>query len=214
MKKILFNDKFGLTKAVLEGRKTQTRRLLTLTLHKKADRGNALIEVSPSKVFFEDGKWKFVYDDYVFLLPKENYPKYDVVEVVAVAQSYRDCGGINEEGVPMWEIISQKVGSTNAGWNNKMFVVSSLMPHQIRITDVRVEKLQDISDEDCIKEGIQKMLTGCEYYQYSFYDNDKGLWNNYKTPREAFAHLINKVSRKDVWSLNPYVFVYDFELVK
>ena len=214
MKKIMFSDEFMLTQAVLEGRKTQTRRLLTLTLHKKADRGNALIEVSPSKVFFEDGKWKFVYDDYVFLLPKENYPKYDVVEVVAVAQSYRDCGGINEEGVPMWEIISQKVGSTNAGWNNKMFVVSSLMPHQIRITDVRVEKLQDISDEDCIKEGIQKMLTGCEYYQYSFYDNDKGLWNNYKTPREAFAHLINKVSRKDVWSLNPYVFVYDFELVK
>lgn len=214
MKKIMFSDEFMLTQAVLEGRKTQTRRLLTLTLHKKADRGNALIEVSPSKVFFEDGKWKFVYDDYVFLLPKENYPKYDVVEVVAVAQSYRDCGGINEEGVPMWEIISQKVGSTNAGWNNKMFVVSSLMPHQIRITDVRVEKLQDISDEDCIKEGIQKMLTGCEYYQYSFYDNDKGLWNNYKTPREAFAHLINKVSRKDVWRLNPYVFVYDFELVK
>ena len=214
MKKIMFSDEFMLTQAVLEGRKTQTRQLLTLTLHKKADRGNALIEVSPSKVFFEDGKWKFVYDDYVFLLPKENYPKYDVVEVVAVAQSYRDCGGINEEGVPMWEIISQKVGSTNAGWNNKMFVVSSLMPHQIRITDVRVEKLQDISDEDCIKEGIQKMLTGCEYYQYSFYDNDKGLWNNYKTPREAFAHLINKVSRKDVWSLNPYVFVYDFELVK
>ena len=214
MKKIMFSDEFMLTQAVLEGRKTQTRQLLTLTLHKKADRGNALIEVSPSKVFFEDGKWKFVYDDYVFLLPKENYPKYRVGEVVAVAQSYRDCGGINEEGVPMWEIISQKVGSTNAGWNNKMFVVSSLMPHQIRITDVRVEKLQDISDEDCIKEGIQKMLTGCEYYQYSFYDNDKGLWNNYKTPREAFAHLINKVSRKDVWSLNPYVFVYDFELVK
>lgn len=34
------------------------------------------------------------------------------------------------------------------------------------------------------------------------------------TPQEAFAHLINKVSKKDVWSENPYVFVYDFELVK
>ena len=30
----------------------------------------------------------------------------------------------------------------------------------------------------------------------------------------SFAHLINKVSRKDVWSGNPYVFVYDFELIK
>ena len=114
----------------------------------------------------------------------------------------------------MWEIISQRVGSTNAGWDNKIFVRADLMPHQIRITDVRVERLQDISAEDCLKEGIQKMLTGCEYYQYSFYDNGKDVWNNYKTPREAFAHLINKVSRKDVWEENPYVFVYDFELVK
>lgn len=222
MKKILFNDKFGLTKAVLDGRKTQTRRLLTLTLHKKADRGNALIEVSPSKVFFEDGKWKFVYDDYVFLLPKENYPKYRVGEVVAVAQSYRDCGGINEEGVPMWEIISQKVGSTNAGWNNKMFVVSSLMPHQIRITDVRVEKLQDISGNDCLKEGVVvnepkikggiNMYYPCEYLRSCA--KEVGWGRVFHTPREAFAHLLNQVSRKDVWAENPYVFVYDFELVK
>ena len=222
MKKIMFNDEFMLTKAVLDGRKTQTRRLLTLTLHKKADRGNALIEVSPSKVFFEDGKWKFVYDDYVFLLPKENYPKYRVGEVVAVAQSYRDCGGINEEGVPMWEIISQKVGSTNAGWNNKMFVVSSLMPHQIRITDVRVEKLQDISGNDCLKEGVvvnePKIKGGiniyypCEYLRSCA--KEVGWGRVFHTPREAFANLINKVSRKDTWESNPYVFVYDFELVK
>lgn len=33
MQKIMFNDKYGLTKAVLEGKKTQTRRLFTLTLH-------------------------------------------------------------------------------------------------------------------------------------------------------------------------------------
>ena len=224
MKKIMFSDEFMLTQAVLEGRKTQTRRLLTLTLHKKADRGNALIEVSPSKVFFEDGKWKFVYDDYVFLLPKENYPKYRVGEVVAVAQSYcsiadelENCN--NATCAAHYEKNVQKASEyiswiEHPGFNNKLFVAADMMIHRIRITDERVEKLQDISDVECLKEGIQKMLTGCEYYQYSFYDNDKGLWNNYKTPREAFAHLINKVSRKDTWESNPYVFVYDFELVK
>ena len=74
MKKIMFSDKFLLTKAVLEGRKTQTRRLLKLTLHKKAARGNALIEVSPSKVFFEDGKWKFHKLSH-FYLKLKNYGK-------------------------------------------------------------------------------------------------------------------------------------------
>jgi len=212
MKKIMFNDEFLLTKAVLEGRKTQTRRLLTLNLHKKAGRVK-LIDVSPSKVFLEDGKWKFIYDDYVFLLPKNNYPKYNVGEVVAVAQSYRDCGGVNEEGVPMCEIISQKVGSTNAGWDNKMFVRGDLMPHQIHITNIRIEKLQDISDEDCLREGLEWDGKASKYYAGYTKETGKKNWFG-NTPREAFAHLINKASRKDVWSENPYVFVYDFELIK
>ena len=135
MKKIMFSDEFMLTQAVLEGRKTQTRRLLTLTLHKKADKGNGLIEVYPSKVFFEDDKWKFVYDDYVFLLPKKNYPKYKVGEVVAVAQSYKDCLAENPYNRAYFL-------NGSAGWNNKMFVAADMMIHRIRITDVRVERLK------------------------------------------------------------------------
>ena len=223
MKKILFNDKFLLTKDVLDGRKTQTRRLLTLTLHKKADRGNALIEVSPSKVFFEDGKWKFVYDDYVFLLPKENYPKYRVGEVVAVAQSYcsiadelENCN--NATCVAHYEKNVQKASEyiswmEHPGFNNKLFVAADMMIHRIRITDVRVERLQDISDEDCIKEGVRKVVNeNGIYVQYYVGKGDNAC--SFENPRDAFARLINKVSKKDVWSENPYVFVYDFELVK
>lgn len=95
-----------------------------------------------------------------------------------------------------------------------MFVKPELMPHQIRITDVRVERLQDISDEDCLKEGIAPMIVGCEYYVFSFIDKEKGRFLDYKTPREAYAALIDKVSGKGTWESNPYVFVYDFELVK
>ena len=216
MKKIMFNDRYGLTEAVLDGSKTQTRRLLTLTLHKKADRGNALIEVSPSKVFFEDGKWKFVYDDYVFFLPKENYPKYRVGEVVAVAQSYRDCGGINKDGRLNWDVIAEAKGASNAGWDNKMFVRADLMSHQIRITSVRIERLQDISDEDCLKEGIIKKwhAPACKNYYYVPGVEVKSVKDVHDTPQEAFAQLTNKVNRKDVWQENPYVFVYDFELLK
>ena len=108
----------------------------------------------------------------------------------------------------MWDIISQRVGSTNAGWDNKMFVRADLMPHQIRITDVRVERLQDISDEDCIKEGVHEATRVFPWYWID------GFNVTFNESRAAFAHLINKVSGKDVWSQNPYVFVYDFELVK
>ena len=214
MKKIMFNDKFGLTKAVLDGRKTQTRRIMKGKPLFPSDEIESAGVLGDEVQIIANGGESLI----TMKLP------FRVGEIVAVAQSYcsiadelENCN--NATCAAHYEKNVQKASEyiswmEHPGFNNKMFVAADMMIHQIRITDVRVEKLQDISDEDCIKEGIQKMLTGCEYYQYSFYDNDKGLWNNYRTPREAFARLINKVSRKDVWTENPYVFVYDFELIK
>ena len=205
MKKIMFNDKYGLTQAVLEGRKTQTRRIIT---YPKTFKGK---NVCGLWVY----RWKVdgaiteicMYDeDEISIDGGQILPKYKVGEIVAVAQSYRDCGGVNEEGVPMWEIISSKVGGTNAGWSNKMFVRAELMPHRVRITAVRVERLRDISDVDCMAEGI------------NYYEQEGFSWCStgklFDTPREAYAALIDKVSGKGTCERNPYVFVYDFELVK
>lgn len=88
MKKIMFNDKYCLTQAVLDGTKTMTRRKFTLTLDKNVD--GKLIRVYPSKVFFDNDKWLFDYEGRIYNLPKENYPRYKVGEVVAIAQSYKD----------------------------------------------------------------------------------------------------------------------------
>ena len=212
MKKIMFSDKFLLTKAVLDGRKTQTRRVITYpkTFHGKNVCGYYVCRRATDGAITE----VCMYDENEsFIDEGQILPKYKVGEVVAVAQSYRDCGGFSEFGKSRWEIIASSVGAANGGWNNKMFVRTSFMPHQIRITDVRVEKLQDISDEDCIKEGVRKVINeNGIYVQYYVGKGDNTC--SFENPREAFAHLINKVSRKDVWKENPYVFVYDFELVK
>lgn len=194
MKKIMFNDKNGLTQAVLEGRKTQTRRIIpkdffSLTWDKRDD-----------TLVYENSMGDFID------IRNSKYALCKAGEIVAVAQSYRDCGGVNEEGIPMWEIISSKVGGTNAGWSNKMFVRAELMPHYVIITAVSVERLRDISDVDCMAEGI-------DYYEqegFSWCSTEK----LFDTPREAYAALIDKVSGKGTWERNPYVFVYDFELVK
>lgn len=211
MKKIMFNDEFMLTKAVLEGRKTQTRRAITCpkTFHGKDVCGyyvcRRATDGAITEVCMYDENESFI-DEGLIL------PKYKVGEVVAVAQSYRDCGGFMEFGKSRWEIIAASVGAANGGWNNKMFVRTSFMPHQIRITDVKIERIQDISDEDCLKEGIIKWDAGQKDIPFFSYPNSAKC--DYDTPQEAFANLINKVSKKDVWSENPYVFVYDFELVK
>lgn len=198
MKKIMFNDRYGLTEAVLDGSKTQTRRIMKGKPLFPSDEIESAGVLGNEVQIIANGGESLI----TMKLP------FRVGEIVAVAQSYRDCGGVNEDGVPMWEIISQKVGGTNAGWDNKMFVRGDLMPHKIRITDVRVERLQDISDEDCLKEGVHEATRDFPWYWID------GFNVTFNESRAAFAHLINKVSRKDVWNLNPYVFVYDFELVK
>lgn len=212
MKKIMFNNKYDLTQAVLDGRKAMTRRAC------KYDRPNETYDivfpVFESNDYDNDGNivsplnyafgWKNDKGDFTGW----NIPKYKVGEVVAIAQNYSDCGNmpdyeLDEDGYPIMP--------KRSGFFNKMFVRADLMPHHIRITDIKVERLQDISDEDCLKEGIFKWDAGQKDIPfYSFHNADIPDYND---PRDAFAELIDKVSGKGTWESNPYVFVYEFELI-
>lgn len=199
-KKIMFNDKYCLTRAVLNGRKTMTRRKLTLTLDKKVD--GKLIRVYPSKVFFDNGKWLFNYEGKTYFLPKENYPAYKVGEVVAIAQNYKDIG--NPQYDKLWKSV--------AGNKNKMFVKAELMPHHIKITDIKVERLQDISDEDILREGVWQLNYANELFYVS---KNIGYAPTVAFPsaRLAFWYLIDKISGKGTWERDPWVIAYSFELV-
>ena len=206
MKKIMFNDKYCLTQAVLNGTKTMTRRKFTLTLDKEVD--GKLIRVYPSKVFFDNGKWLFDYEGRIYNLPKENYPRYKVGEVVAIAQSYHT---LNKSGYTAPEWLDH-VCESSAGYENKMFVRAELMPHHIKITDVKVERLQDISDDDIMREGVWQFHYDNELFYVS---KNIGYAPEVAFPsaREAFWFLIDKVSGNGTWESNPWVVAYSFELV-
>lgn len=143
--------------------------------------------------------------------PSIEEAKWKIGEVIAVAQSYEDMA--NEGGDILANMLQDettlKKEYCGAGWCNAMFTKADLMPHYIKITNVRVERLQDISDEDCLKEGIGKRGdTPLEFFVYGEGDI------LFDTPQRAYASLIDKVSGKGTWQSNPWVFVYDFELVK
>ena len=141
----------------------------------------------------------------------EIFPKYKVGEVVAIAQSYLD---LSLAEVSQWKSNGNKTTINSlAGWTNKLFTKAELMPHHIRITNIKIEKLQGISDKDCLKEGIYKGQCGSAdtHFMDAYYY--KGDIQPYCTPREAFAALIDKVSGKGTWESNPYVFAYEFELI-
>ena len=126
----------------------------------------------------------------------DKQPRYVVGEIVAMQQSYKDVFFyyLHKNNKKANEISGKYAG--RAGWTNKMFVKNELMPHKIRIISVKKCKLQDITDEECMREGI--------FYYNVGYDN----------PREAFCRLIDALNGKGYWKSNPDGYAYEFELIK
>lgn len=191
MKKIMFNDKYGLTQAVLAKRKTQTRRIIP-----SADPYNRRYE-GTLKVRNKLGQIELL----ALFSDVRIFPAYYIGEEVAISQSYRAISENSPKANELKEL---------PGYRNKMFVRADLMPHHIRITNIRVERLQDISDGDCMEEGIIR-----DDKEYLFYCQICNIPTFYAfpTPQSAYASLIDKVSGKGTWESNPYVFVYEFELI-
>lgn len=192
MKNIMFKDKYCLTQAVLDGTKTMTRRVLK--------------EGTPL------GNWE----------ETTKHLPYKVGDIVAIAQPYKDI----IESLPMYSgAILDEVGMPckeyKAGWTNKMFVRADFMIHHIRITDVKIERLQDISDKECLREGVKRASIGFyaegvkvkDWEKEAHRETASGCLKLFPFPRQAFASLIDKVCGKGTWESNPWVVAYSFELV-
>lgn len=195
----MFNDRYGLTQAVLAGRKTITRRVAT----------TQKIEC-PNIGWGIEGKerGKRVLCSCSEILAMSRYAK---GEIVAIAQAYKDIPWFSER-----EEYCRNMPEYTAGWTNKMFVAAKYMPHHIFITEIKVERLQDISNGDCLKEGIDCV------YEYPIAASSELIPNGYgvkkirrlgSTPRTAFAAMIDKISGKGTWASNPWCFCYTFELI-
>ena len=207
MKKIMFNDKYCLTQSVLNGTKTMTRRAVRRSLQDEYDS------------WYEDFLYKPVGEE-KYLSVEEYVSKrtaYKVGEIVAIAQSYHN---LNKSGYTAPEWLDH-VCESSAGYENKMFVRADLMPHHIRITDVKAERLQDISDKECLREGVKRASIGFyaegvkvkDWEKEAHRETASGCLKLFPFPREAFAELIDKVCGRGTWESNPLVVAYSFELV-
>lgn len=221
MKKIMFNDEFSLTQAVLEGRKTMTRIIIEIDecvrfpiiCFRPLENWEKKV-VNPNYVF--NGHVYAVYNE-LDLLCHLVKPRYEIGEVVAIAQSYMDVDRFHRKGknAAYLEYLDSILPELklHPGWVNKMFTKADLMPHHIEITGIKVERLQDISDEDCLKEGIIHAYTDNDGIKIYHTPHTKRGYLSTDVAQQAFAFLIDKVSGKGTWESNPFVFAYEFVLV-
>lgn len=219
MRKIMFSDRFGLTKAVIDRIKTQTRRIVPQNELERID----AYQVEYYNATFDKIEGAVLLESYFLDAHKDRLP-YKIGDVVAIAQSYQkvvQCGYPIDSRFDAFRTANWGEGEEGAlekaaGWTNKMLVRAEIMPRQIRMTDVRFERLQDISDEDCLAEGIRRWTKDDELFKYDLSDGFEMFdWQHKpRTPREAYAALIDKLSGRGTWESNPCVVAYAFELEK
>lgn len=224
MQKIMFDDSLYLTQAVKDGRKTKTRRIIPQLVGLKDfelsdwgidEKGRATISV------YQNGKPVL-----------DLYPRYQPGEVVAVAERYEDLA--NSKYCDVLEMMDSpttfKKEFCGIGWDNKMYVKAEYMPTRIVITDVGFQQLQDIDEEDCIKEGVQRFATpnGDVYIAGGIRLGENDIERircgrvtvadviKHDTAVDAFRAIINKTCKKidgkPCWDANPWVWVYELEL--
>lgn len=81
-------------------------------------------------------------------------------------------------------------------WRNTMFMPRWASRINLEVNGIRIERVQDISCEDVISEGVE--VRGIKHWQLAF----KGVWNSINEKR-GFG-----------WDVNPWVWVVDFELLE
>lgn len=216
MAKFCFDNRFLLTDMVIEGIKTDSRRIEPSLKELRTD-------LSPFENY-EIGNYGETIPDTIvvrrywhgsFVNSIHIRPRYKVGETVAVAQNYQDAGipasqvvRLNDEGQNMYSPIT---ASMHPGWTNKLFVREDLMPHSVEITNVRLQRLQEISDEDCMKEGIIRVDAEPRLADWKPHYTFHGTTVVSKTPRGAYVYLIDLISGKGTWTSNPWVIAYSFK---
>jgi len=198
MKGICFKEPMFL--ATVEGRKTQTRRI---------------INPQPDGDIYKNSFGYF--DAHRGSKAKEHKPKYKFGETVYLKEPYflvdYRGGLINSK---CGKTVIYKYGTrheNNKGiWKNKLFMPEKYARYFIEITGVRCERLQDISFDDILKEGIyeEKNIHSGRLWYFS----DKKHYGGSVNPHETYADLIDRIDGKGTWDSNPYVWVYSFILKK
>lgn len=148
-------------------------------------------------------------------------PLYEVGEIVAIKQSWSTLAGntLSDYGRAYAEMTPEQkeYQHRRAGWNNKLFVRNDLMAYHIRITAVKQCRLQDLTNEECLREGVCSYQQGNDtYYNVVgiYLKGHPGVLKPFKSPKDAFFMLINRLNGWGYWGKNPMGYVYEFELVK
>lgn len=217
-KPILFST--PMVGAILEGRKSQTRRIV------KSQPKNA--KLADHLVWFPNKNACHIFDPTSFdsiqnaFIPKHYSPYGWIGDQLWVRETWReaisdDCNcyvykaGLSYKCDPPCPELEAKL-AINGGWKPSIHMPKKACRLWLEITNVRVERLQDISEEDAIAEGAMFTDFGKDNPGWHFLpvkSSDECL----STARYAFGNLWESINGAGSWDVNPYVWVVEFRRI-
>ena len=205
-------------------RKTQTRRLIKSDskeklsfseLHKMKDNEFVLKNGEPVSIGYgavnEDGDngflSKYQMDNILWVREPVQITRFDDIIQQYDYQYVSDGQNIYQADIP-----KKYKRHNNPKWMKNLYRVpngclKTMARHFVKITNVRVERLQDITYEDILAEGCPKIT--------AIGSNIDALEFKKRKAKEWWIDLWNSTAPKGYkWEDNPYVFVYEFERVE
>lgn len=209
MKPILFNT--SMVRAILDGEKTCTRRIikeeipggykpLGFVLYPTDDKelGNLVFGGKGANVYYAK-------------------PPYKAGDILYVRETWNInpvwVFGGSSDNLPHKEskyIYKATNSNFTGGWKPSIHMPKEATRLFLKVTSVRAERLQDITDEGCYQEGI----SGTSFYDEAEHIQIAGIGLNDSLERAAFGLLWNSTVKEDKysWEANPWVWVIGFEV--
>lgn len=203
-KPILFNTE--MVRALLNGRKTQTRRIIK---HKDGSLPQSREVITHNTV--------------------KN--KYSVGDILYVKETYALLPEFKTDHLGYTQISDNHYSVYSADnpcvFDDTRFISSLFMPRKfarifLKVINIRVERLQDITDKDCFAEGIETVEHNC--FRNYLVDKDwiyEGINQKHlqmvEDEKGSYASLWDSINGKKEgcnWDSNPYVFVIEFDVLK
>jgi hypothetical protein len=216
-KPILFSA--PMVRAIIEGRKTMTRRVLN---------------PQPSKpfnsIFNYDNGW-FTGDGLTGDKVEKLKVSFEVGNLLWVREAWRTEMSMDAQppkyicpgGYGIYYEADKKDHATWGKLRPSIFMSQWMSRITLEVIGVKIERLQDISEKDAKAEGLSALTKDGTLIKYGIPDRD-GLpgnedsgwpWHEWSVdPRQAFSRLWKSINGEDSWDANPWVAVYSFKRVR
>ena len=105
-------------------------------------------------------------------------------------------------------------GAPRYRWRPSIHMPRNLSRILLEIVSVRVERLNDISEADAIAEGVERVVVGTGWRRYCDPDSEEAGVPPCGDARHSFRSLWWFINGEESWNTNPWVWVVEFKLVQ